>query len=166
MTPQVSAGFAQTAWVAHGMSRRGALAIRRDDRADAGRRTTRVEPAGDAYRGMRVWFGGPVGLRAGESGAGIAPEPIDTRKKKESRAGMDRTLSAMQCPTLSAFFPVRHLNWSSASGRTAPLARCDRHATVNERERCCAAVALLADRRDRGARAAALECNSRSSARR
>src|SRR6267154_2683513 len=42
-TPQVSAGFAQTAWVAHGMRRRGALAIRRDDRADAGRRTTRVE---------------------------------------------------------------------------------------------------------------------------
>jgi hypothetical protein len=41
-TPQVSAGFAQTAWVAYGMSRRGALAIRRDDRADAGRRTTRV----------------------------------------------------------------------------------------------------------------------------
>ena len=31
-TPQVSAGFAQTAWVAYGMSRRGALAIRRDDR--------------------------------------------------------------------------------------------------------------------------------------
>jgi hypothetical protein len=41
-TPQGSAGFAQTAWVAYGMSRRGALAIRRDDRADAGRRTTRV----------------------------------------------------------------------------------------------------------------------------
>src|SRR5882762_6421766 len=35
-TPQVSAGFAQTAWVAYGMSCRGALAIRRDDRADAG----------------------------------------------------------------------------------------------------------------------------------
>lgn len=63
------------------------------------------QPAGDAYRGMPVSFGGPVGLRAGESGAGIAPEPIDTRKKKESRAAMDRTLSAMQCPTLSAFFP-------------------------------------------------------------
>src|SRR5437879_3749669 len=35
-TPQVSAGFAQTAWVAYGMSCRGVLAIRRDDRADAG----------------------------------------------------------------------------------------------------------------------------------
>src|SRR5438046_4289725 len=105
MPPRVSGGLAQPARVAYGMSRRRALAIRRDDRADAGRRTTRVEPAGDAYRGMRVWFGGPVGLRAGESGAGIAPEPIDTRKKKESRAAMDRTLSVTQCPTLSAFFP-------------------------------------------------------------
>jgi len=43
-------------------------------------------------------------LRVGESGARIAPEPIDTRKKKESRATIDRTLSAMQCPTLLAFF--------------------------------------------------------------
>jgi sensor c-di-GMP phosphodiesterase-like protein len=43
-------------------------------------------------------------LRAGESGARIAPEPIDTRKKKESRATIDRTLSVMQCPTLFAFF--------------------------------------------------------------
>src|SRR5258708_37146118 len=42
-TPQVPGGFAQTAWVAYGMRRRGALAIRRDDRAVAGRRTKRVE---------------------------------------------------------------------------------------------------------------------------
>jgi len=41
-TPQASAGCAQTAWVAYGMSRRGALTIGRNDRADAGR-TTRVE---------------------------------------------------------------------------------------------------------------------------
>src|SRR5437879_2976432 len=34
-TPQVSAGFAQTAWVVYGMSGRGALAIRRDARAAA-----------------------------------------------------------------------------------------------------------------------------------
>jgi hypothetical protein len=52
----------------------------------------------------RPWFGGLVGLRAGGSGAGIAPEPIDTRKKKESRASMDRTLSVMQCPTLFGLF--------------------------------------------------------------
>jgi hypothetical protein len=50
-------------------------------------------------------------LRAGESGAGIAPEPIDTRKKKESRAAMDRTLSVTQCPTLSAFFPQNTSVW-------------------------------------------------------
>ena len=43
-------------------------------------------------------------MRAGESGARIAPEPIDTRKRKESRATIDRTLSVMQCPTLLAFF--------------------------------------------------------------
>src|SRR3979490_835219 len=41
-TPQASAGLAETAWVASGMSRRGALAIRCDERADAGRRTTHV----------------------------------------------------------------------------------------------------------------------------
>jgi hypothetical protein len=41
-------------------------------------------------------------LRAGESGARIAPEPIDTRKKKESRACIYRTLSIVQCPTLLA----------------------------------------------------------------
>src|SRR5882762_7997577 len=104
-TPQVSAGFAQTVWVAYGMSRRGALAIRRDDRADAGRRTTRVACTRSTRRRRRPRYaclGGLVGLRAGESGAGIAPEPIGTRKKKESRAAMDRTLSAMQCPTLLA----------------------------------------------------------------
>jgi len=43
-------------------------------------------------------------LRAGESGARIAPEPIDTRKKKESRASIDPTLSVMQCPTFLALF--------------------------------------------------------------
>jgi hypothetical protein len=47
-------------------------------------------------------------MRAGESGARIAPEPIDTRKKKESRATIDPTLSVMQCPTLLALFR-RHL---------------------------------------------------------
>jgi hypothetical protein len=48
-------------------------------------------------------------LRAGESGARIAPEPIDTRKKKESRAKVDRTLSVMQCPMLFGLFgPAPH----------------------------------------------------------
>src|ERR1700682_6013730 len=42
-TPQASAGFAEAAWFVYGTSHRGALAIQRDDRADAGRRTTRVE---------------------------------------------------------------------------------------------------------------------------
>ena len=41
-TPQASAGFAQTAWVAYEMSHRGALAIGRDDRANVGSRTTSV----------------------------------------------------------------------------------------------------------------------------
>jgi hypothetical protein len=40
-------------------------------------------------------------MRAGESGGGITPEPIITRKKKESRATSDRTLTAAQCPPLS-----------------------------------------------------------------
>src|SRR6202022_3402267 len=44
-TPQASAGLAETAWVAYGMSRRGALAMRWDDIADAGRRTTHVATA-------------------------------------------------------------------------------------------------------------------------
>jgi len=107
-TPQVSAGFAQTAWVAYGMRRRGALAMRRDDRADAGSRTTRVSHTinPQATHTAVCPSSSETGrIAAGESGAGIAPEPIDTRKKKESRAAMDRTLSAMQCPTLSAFFP-------------------------------------------------------------
>ena len=34
-TPQVSAGFAQAAWIVYGTSARGALAIQPDDRADA-----------------------------------------------------------------------------------------------------------------------------------
>src|ERR1019366_6721975 len=42
MTPQASAGFAQAAWVVYGTSHRGALAIQRDDHADAGTRTLRV----------------------------------------------------------------------------------------------------------------------------
>jgi hypothetical protein len=69
-------------------------------------RTTRGDQpisSGDANGRMPVWFGGPVGLRAGDSGARIAPEPIDTRKRKESPATIDRTLSLMQCPTLWAF---------------------------------------------------------------
>src|ERR1039457_1524622 len=112
MTPQASAGFAQAAWVVYGTSHRGALAIQRDDHADAGTRTLRVHstqfhPADNRYRDMPVVLGGPVRLRVGESGARIAPEPIDTRKKKESRATVDRTLSAMQCPTLSAFIRRR-----------------------------------------------------------
>ena len=53
-------------------------------------------------------------MRAGESGAGIAPEPIDTRKRKESRASVDRTLSARQCPTLST---SRHI-------KLLPQGRC------------------------------------------
>ena len=40
-------------------------------------------------------------MRAGESGGGSAPEPIITRKKKESRASSDRKLTATQCPPLS-----------------------------------------------------------------
>jgi hypothetical protein len=52
-------------------------------------------------------------LRAGKSGARIAPEPIDTRKKKESRAIIDRTLSVMQCPTLFAFSRKRY--WLKAA---------------------------------------------------
>jgi hypothetical protein len=42
-----------------------------------------------------------------------APEPIDTRKKKESRATIDRTLSVMQCPTLLAF--SRKGSWLEAA---------------------------------------------------
>lgn len=108
MTPNVSAGFPQTAWVAHGMRRRGALAIRRDDHADSRRRTERVKST-RSTRGRRIPRYACLVRRtgriaAGESGAGIAPEPIDTRKKKESRAVMDRTLSARKCPTLSAFY--------------------------------------------------------------
>src|SRR5207253_8435217 len=61
-------------------------------------------------------FGGLVGLRAGESGARIAPEPIDTRKKKESRASIDRTLSVMQCPTLFGLF------WACATHSPATAA--------------------------------------------
>ena len=34
----------------------------------------------------------------------MAPVPIDTRKKKESRATIDPTLSVMQCPTLLVLF--------------------------------------------------------------
>src|SRR6202022_5054012 len=44
-TPQASAGLAESAWVAYGMSRRGALAMRWDDRADAGRRISHVATA-------------------------------------------------------------------------------------------------------------------------
>jgi hypothetical protein len=61
------------------------------------------QAADHAYRGIPVQFGGPLGLRAGESDARIAPEPIDTRKKKQSRAGNEDTLGVMQCPTLLAF---------------------------------------------------------------
>jgi hypothetical protein len=39
-------------------------------------------------------------LRAGESGGGIPPEPIITRKKKESRASSERKLTTAQCPSL------------------------------------------------------------------
>jgi hypothetical protein len=62
------------------------------------------------------------------------PEPIDTRKKKESRASSDRTLSVIQCPTLLVF-PVKHLgsrslglrsNCVSAWGRWRPTHRCTR----------------------------------------
>jgi hypothetical protein len=44
-TPQASAGSAETAWVAYGMSRRGVLAMRYDDRADAWRRAAHVATA-------------------------------------------------------------------------------------------------------------------------
>jgi len=44
-------------------------------------------------------------LRAGESGGEIAPEPIITRKKKESRASNDPRLTATQCPSLSERYP-------------------------------------------------------------
>ena len=108
------AGFAQTAWVAFGMSRRGTLAIRRDDRADAGRRTTRVASARSTRRRRHTavclsssedWSDCGLARVARES----APEPIDTRKKKESRASNDRTLSLMQCPTLFGLFgPAPH----------------------------------------------------------
>ena len=40
-------------------------------------------------------------MRAGESGGEFAPEPIITRKKKESRASSDPKLTATQCPSLS-----------------------------------------------------------------
>ena len=40
-------------------------------------------------------------MRAGESGGEFAPEPIITRKKKESRASHDPKLTAAQCPSLS-----------------------------------------------------------------
>src|SRR5260370_14319999 len=49
-TPQASAGLAETAWVAYGMSRRGARAMRWDDRADAGRRSTHVATARSTRR--------------------------------------------------------------------------------------------------------------------
>src|SRR5258708_37962393 len=90
-----------------------ALAVLRDDRADARTRTTRVHS-----RRTQGLVRRPVGLRAGESGGGIAPQPINTRKKKESRAAIDRTLTSMRCPSLSDFF----VN-TSAQGRGGARAR-------------------------------------------
>ena len=55
-------------------------------------------------------------MRAGESGARIAPEPIDTRKKRESRASLHRTLSVMQCPTVLAFFPQKMAEFDRSRG--------------------------------------------------
>jgi hypothetical protein len=49
---------------------------------------------------MPVRFAGPVGLRAGESGARIAPGPIDARKRKESRATVHRTLGTRNCEAM------------------------------------------------------------------
>src|ERR1039458_7176303 len=50
MTPQASAGFAQAACVVYGTSHRGALAIQRDDHADAGTGTFRVHPTASTRR--------------------------------------------------------------------------------------------------------------------
>jgi len=109
----VSAGFAQATWVVYGTSRRGAFAIQRADRADAGRRhyargvhTINPQATHTAATLSSSEDRSDCGLA--ESGARIAPEPIDTRKRKESRASIHRTPSVMQCPMLLAFF-VRHL---------------------------------------------------------
>ena len=53
-------------------------------------------------------------MRAGESGAGIAPEPIDTRKKNRvtSRHGPYAECYAMS--NVIGFFPVKHLGVDSA----------------------------------------------------
>jgi hypothetical protein len=61
-------------------------------------------------------------LRAGESGGEIAPEPIITRKKKESRASTDRKLPATQCPSLSERYRQLAQKLNKASG--AIDARC------------------------------------------
>lgn len=48
-------------------------------------------------------------MRAGESGGGIPPEPIITRKKKESRASSDRMVTTVQCPSLlERYRPLAH----------------------------------------------------------
>ena len=52
-TPQASAGLAETAWVAYEMSCRGALTMRWDGRANAGRRTTHTAVA-RSTRGRRI----------------------------------------------------------------------------------------------------------------
>jgi hypothetical protein len=61
-------------------------------------------------------------LRAGESGGGIAPEPIITRKRKESRANGDRKLTAAQCPSLLE--PYRQLAQKLEKASGAIDARC------------------------------------------
>ena len=61
-------------------------------------------------------------MRAGESGGGSAPEPIITRKKKESRASSDRKLTATQCPPLSERYRQLAQKLGKASG--AIDARC------------------------------------------
>ena len=49
-TPQVSADLAQAAWAVYETSTRGALAIERDDRADAASGTTCVESTRSTHR--------------------------------------------------------------------------------------------------------------------
>src|SRR5882672_298884 len=117
-TPQVSAGFAQTAWVAYGMSRRGALAIRRDDRADAGRRTTRVACTRSTRRRRRP----PYAYLVRRTGRIAGWREWRRNRARANRYSQEERVTSRhgpyaECYAMSnviGFFPVKHLGVDSA----------------------------------------------------
>src|SRR5205807_9847455 len=110
-TPQASGAVAQAAWVAYGISRRGPLAIERDDRAEAGRRTTHVESARSTRR-RRTPRCACLVRRTGRIAGWREWRENHARanrysQEKEARAGIESTVSVMRCPPPFGLFWAR-----------------------------------------------------------